>query len=218
MFLPRIIYWYNFMAFYASWLYISTQIQLHELLASPLHMSHLVLICFFLLNGWSTSIFKVFSQVWRSLWGKCRLEDQVRFLFQSSLEEFCMSFRDLDPNKPASAMYRRICSLQILNFAKIYTLSSFFKIFFSFLNIALMWRRTYEKIIGLPVRKYFHKIHLFENLRDKLSFLLMSKEIDQKIKILKRVFSFIEEGLEVSINFLIDFSMVIFLIPNCYTS
>ena len=61
-------------------------------------------------------------------------------------------------------------------------------------------------------------MHLFENLRDKLSFLLMSKEIDQKIKILKRVFSFIEEGLEVSINLLIDLCMVVFLIPNCFTS
>ena len=61
-------------------------------------------------------------------------------------------------------------------------------------------------------------MHLFENLRDKLSFLLMSKKIDQKVKILKRVFSFIEEGLEVSINFLIDLGMMVFLISNCFTS
>ena len=54
-------------------------------------------------------------------------------------------------------------------------------------------------------------MHFVNDIGDEREFLLVAEEVDEKVKIFEGVLSFIEEGFEISIDSLVDISMVIFL-------
>lgn len=78
---------------------------------------------------------------------------------------------------------------------------------------------SFDHVIVCPlVRIYLHHLHFVYYLRNVLYFVLVAEEVDKEVKVLQIVLPFVKEGLEVCIDSLVYFAVVVFLVSSSGTS
>ena len=75
-----------------------------------------------------------------------------------------------------------------------------------------------DVVVGLFIGLNLHELHLLEHFRDCCHFFLVAQQIYEEIKVVDRVLSLVKEGLQIGIDSLVDFSVMVLLHESEYTS